>query len=161
MSFGAVPPFQILFRAQVTPAAVTEKIKRNMPPPKSNYLTAQWRHSTYRNYTVHYSIDPRNIQFTPGTAGFRASIECIAVVYDDAGAMVNSLVTTIPLEVDAGDHDRIMRGGLGIEQTIAIPTQGDFFLRLGVHDIVSDSIGALEVSTEEIKLPAKDASTGR
>jgi hypothetical protein len=45
-----------------------------------------------------------------------------------------------------------MQNGMGVDQTIAIPTQGNFFLRLGVHDLTSDHIGTLEVPVETIKL---------
>jgi VWFA-related protein len=153
MSFGAVAPFQILFQAHVTPELSTEKIKRNMPPPKDNYLKAQWLHTPYRNYHIHYSIDPQGIQFASQRVGFyHDTIQFAAIVYDDTGQQVNSLIETIPIEVDPERFGQIMQSGMGIDQTIAIPTHGEFFLRLGVHDLNSDHIGTLEVPVETIKL---------
>jgi VWFA-related protein len=153
MSFGAVAPFQILFQAHVTPELSTEKIKRNMPPPKGNYLKAQWQHSPYRDYHIHYSIDPQGIQFASQRVGsYHTTIQFVAIVYDDAGQIVNSLIETIPLQVDPEGFGQIMQNGMGIDQTIAVPTHGNFFLRLGVHDLNSDHIGTLEVPVETIKL---------
>jgi VWFA-related protein len=153
MSFGAVAPFQILFQAHVTPELSTDKIKRNMPPPKDNYLKPQWLHSPYRNYHIHYSIDPQGIQFASQRVGFyHATIQFVAIVYDDTGQIVNSLIETIPIEVDPEGFGRIMQNRMSAEQTIAIPAHGNFFLRLGVHDHNSDHIGALEVPVETIKL---------
>ena len=161
MSFGAVAPFQILFRAHVTPELSTEKIKRNMAPPKGNYLKAQWLHSPYRNYHIHYSIDPQGIQFASQRVGsYHDTIQVVAMVYDDTGQVVNSLIETIPIAVDPEGFGRIMQNGMGIDETIAIPANGNFFLRLGVHDLNSDHIGTLEVPVETIKLlPPQNTST--
>jgi VWFA-related protein len=160
MAFGAVPPFQVLFKAQVTPTPSTEKLERNAPLPQDNYLGVQWRRSPYRDYQIHYSVNPRDIQFTPGKAGsYHASIELLAVVYNEYGAQVNSLVATIPLNVNANDFDRILQSGLGINQTIAIPVHGDFYLRLGVHDLTSNRVSALEVPSESIKLTPQNLAS--
>ena len=153
MSFGAVAPFQILFRAQITPSPNIEKIDRTTRSAKGTYLKDPWQHRPYRNYTIHYSVDPKGIQFaSEEIASYHATIEFIAVVYDDNGEVINSVVNSMPFEVNAEGFGQIMRGGVGIDQTIAIPLNGNFFLRLGVHDLVSERIGALEVPVEAIKL---------
>jgi VWFA-related protein len=153
MAFGAVAPFQVLFKVHVTPDSDTGKIKRNMQLPQGNYLHTQWQHSPYRNYHIHYSIDPSDLQFESDRVGsYHDTIQFIAVVYDDTGEVVNSLISTAPLKGDPEGFGQIMQNGFGIDQTIAVPTHGDFFLRLGVHDLTSDRIGALEVPVETIKL---------
>lgn len=152
MAFGGVAPFQILFQAHVTPAAAKEKIKRHDKAPAGNYLGAKWLHSPYRNYQVHYSIDPHDIEFASHTVGsYHDTIEFVAVLYDDYGEIVNSLVSTSSVELNPDQYMQAMRGGLGFTQTIAMPAQGNYFLRLGVHDLTSDHIGALEVPAELIK----------
>jgi VWFA-related protein len=158
MTFGAVAPFEILFQAHITPELGIEKIKRNMPLPKGNFLKAQWRHAPYRNYHIHYSIQPQDIQFVSQEVGsYHGNIQFIAIVYDDGGNIVNSIFNTTAVQVDAGGYGRIMQSsGLGFDETIAVPSKGDFFLRLGVVDLTSGRIGALEVPVETIRLSARE-----
>ena len=164
MSFGAVPPFQVIFKAHITPAPTAEKLARNTPLPEDNYLAAQYRQTAYRNYQVHYSIDPQDLQFAQHPVySYHDTIEFIAVVYDDKGAIVNSFVNTVPIDAGVADYSRIMQTGIGIQLPIAIPAKGDFYLRLGVHDLTSDRIGALEIPVEAIKLspPQNSPATAR
>jgi hypothetical protein len=68
---------------------------------------------------------------------------------------VNSFINTVPLEINPQEYAKIQRAGLGIELPIAVPTKGDYYLRLGVHDLNSGRMGALEIPVSEIKpLPA-------
>jgi VWFA-related protein len=153
MSFGAVPPFQVLFLAHISPAPATEKLARNAPLPQDNYLSPQYRRSPYRDYQIHYSVDPRDLQFAQhGADSYEDTIEFIAVVYDAEGAIVNSFINTVSVDIGIADYTRIQRDGLGIEIPIAIPAKGDFYLRLGVQDLNSNRLGALEIPVESIKL---------
>ena len=130
------------------------KINRHAQQPKDIYLEAQWLHSPYRDYVIHYSLDAHDIQFKQLTPdSYHAIVEFVAVVYNDNGATVNSIVTTAPMDLNVNEYMQAMRGGVGVTQKIAIPVRGDFFLRLGVHDVNSDHIGALEIPAESIKLP--------
>jgi VWFA-related protein len=153
MAFGAVAPFQILFQAHVTPEPSIDKLKRHAQPPKDNYLDAKWLHSAYRNYQIHYSVDAHDIQFKQGSIkAYAANLQFIAVLYNDDGAIVNSLITTAPMELNLNQYLQIINAGLGIDQTIAVPTHGDFFLRLGIHDLNSGRVGALEIPAESIQI---------
>ena len=40
--------------------------------------------------------------------------------------------------------------GLPARQEIAVPVKGNYFLRVGVHDVASDHIGALEIPVDEV-----------
>jgi hypothetical protein len=40
---------------------------------------------------------------------------------------------------------QVMKGGVSFHEEISVPAKGDFFLRLAVHDLTSDRIGAIEV----------------
>jgi len=155
MTFAAVTPFQVQFRARVEPESEKEKIGRHEERPKNNFLNAEWEHKAYREYKIHYSVSARDVQFTPaGTgpgAGSRATVELVAVVYDERGVQANSIVNTMTLELSAKDYARVMQGTLGMDQTVAIPARGEFYLRLGVQDMGSGRIGALEVAAKEIR----------
>lgn len=156
MGFGAVAPFQILFQAQVTPAPATQKIKHGQERPKGNFLEDNWQHSPYRNFQIHYSINAHDLQLDQNSAeSYTDTLELIAVVYNDDGAIVNSLVSTIPMVLRTDEYLKAINNGMGALQTIAIPSHGDYFLRLGVHDLNSGHIGALEIPAESIKLTAQ------
>jgi VWFA-related protein len=161
MSFGAVAPFQVLFTVTATPSRTVEANKHNAPLPKNTFLSPEFSKSPYRLYTLHYSIRPKDLQFSSQTVGSYAdSLEFIAVLYTDTGRVANSLAGHANMEVNATGYGQIVRSGLGYEMTIAIPTNGNFFPRAGVYDLTSDRIGALEIPVEAIKLPSKrDART--
>jgi hypothetical protein len=44
----------------------------------------------------------------------------------------------------------MMQSGLPVKQQIAIPVKGNYFLRVGVHDVASDHIGAIEIPVDEV-----------
>jgi hypothetical protein len=44
----------------------------------------------------------------------------------------------------------MLLSGLHAEQQIAVPVKGNYFLRVGVHDVPSDHIGALEIPVDEV-----------
>ncbi|HXE09418.1 MAG TPA: VWA domain-containing protein, partial [Acidobacteriaceae bacterium] len=155
MRLGAVPPFEILFNAHIAPNSAQEKVKRGAEAPRENYLTAEWLHEPYREYAIHYSVDPEDIQLRKNADGlYHDTIEFAAVLYDNYDHVVNSFINSVPLEVNAKDYAQIRKTGVGIALPLAVPTKGDFYLRLGVHDLDSDHVGALEIPTREIRLTA-------
>jgi hypothetical protein len=38
-----------------------------------------------------------------------------------------------------------------VRQEIAVPVKGNYFLRVGVHDLESDRIGALEIPVDQVR----------
>jgi VWFA-related protein len=159
MSFGAVQPLDIRFQAQVIAASVT---KRGGQLPKNNRLAAPWQHSTYREYQILYSIDPKSLEPGSLVAGSQGdAVEVVAVVYDEQGAMANSMKMVVALGPNGQPTGAEAQEGPGLEQTIAIPVHGGFYLRVGVHDLASDRVGALEIPVKSIKFaPQLSASAG-
>jgi hypothetical protein len=152
MTFSAIAPFQILFQAHLAPAPGTEKIKRHQQPPKDNYLEPKWLHSPYREVQIHYSLSPTQLDLHSQTVdSYQGAVEFLAVVYDDYGEQVNSIATTARFDLNPNDYAQAMRAGVGLNQNIAIPTHGNYFVRLGVHDLNSGRIGVLEIPAESIQ----------
>ncbi len=153
MLFGAVPPFQVLFRAHITPASATAKISRHNQRPAGNYLQTQWLHSRYREYQIHYSVDAEALKFgQPTPMSYQDTLEFLAIVYDDQGNIANSIVTTTPMDFNVNQYLEANRMGVGFNQAIAVPTHGEFYLRVAVHDLNSGRIGALEIPISQIEL---------
>jgi hypothetical protein len=153
MRIGAVAPKDIVFLVNVTPATEVSKAKGDQPLPKGNYLDKKYRKSEYRDYQIHYSVDTQTMQLMPTPdLNYHGHVELVAVVYDDLGQVVNSKSTQVPIDVDNASYHQMMRSGVGIDQSIAIPVKGNYFLRMGVHDVPGNKLGVLEVPVDQIQL---------
>jgi hypothetical protein len=133
--------------------------------PKGNFLTEPFRSIPYRNYRIHYWVDPKALTFSrTADGGYRDELQVVAMVYRDDGLVANSLATTVPIQVSADDLESEQVYGLTLDQTIAVPVTGNplpgnFFLRVGVSETPTGHVGAIEVPAEWIKLPAETVAT--
>jgi hypothetical protein len=73
--------------------------------------------------------------------------------YDANGDIVNHANRVLPLHLSEQNYAAAVRGGLQLSQEIAMPAKGDFYLRLGVLDHITNSIGTLEISTVSLTFP--------
>jgi len=151
MKMGAAPAQEILFYARVTPQPEVVKDKKDTVAPQGNYMDEKLRKKGYRNYTIHYSIDARPMHFMPSVDGsYHNRLEYVAQVFDNQGARLNGVISKAGVDVDGPTYKRLLKSGLGAEQTIAMPAKGIFFLRLGVHDVNGNLMGTVEIPTEQI-----------
>jgi VWFA-related protein len=165
MGLGALAPDEVNFTVVATPAVEVETLKPGDALPKENFLTEPFRTAPYRNYRIHYWVDPKDLSFTRTANGaYRDELQLVAMVYRDDGLVANSLATTLPIEVSADDLERVQIYGLTFDQTIAVPVAGNplpgsFCLRVGVGETPTGHVGAIEVPAEWIKLPAVTVAT--
>ena len=153
MALGGIPPTEIVFSARLAATDSTGKIEKAAAPPSDNFLRPEWRNKPFRNYTVLFDADTRQMRLTRAPDGrWQGRVEFVAIVYDPTGAVVNTLEKTAILNLDAIAYRKALRDGLQAVETIAVPAKGNFFLRLGVHDMVGDRIGAMEIAADQIKL---------
>jgi hypothetical protein len=168
LGFGTLPPTQINFTIAVSPSAEIERNKADAVPEKANFVATAFRDLPYRNYRVHYWIDPKDLQFTHLANGsYRDDLRFIAIVYSDDGSVANSVSTTAHIQVSANNLENIMAEGVIFDENISIPTRREaaavdvlapnFFLRVAVNENSTGRIGALEVPVETIKLPPAQA----
>ena len=152
MSFGTLTPNQVQFTVVVSPSPRIDIAKAGSPLPSLNYLTAPWQNSQYRNYRVHFWIDPQDLKFSRTAHGrYHDNLQLITILYRDDGVIANSIASTVPIEIAADDLDSVMVSGLTFDQKIAVPTTGNFFLRAGVGETSTSHVGALEIPVEWIK----------
>ncbi|MGO9338588.1 MAG: hypothetical protein ACLPY1_13895 [Terracidiphilus sp.] len=76
------------------------------------------------------------------------SVEFVTLVYSSTGTRVNSLISTAELNLSDARYRQLLATGLPARQQIAVPFKGNYFLRVGVHDVASDHIGALEIPVD-------------
>jgi hypothetical protein len=153
MTLGAVPPTELIFDVSVSPGTAVQKLEKNDPRPKDNYLRAEFAKKPYRNYRVILATPGRTIQFGQSADGLHhGQVECVLVVYSDKGDVVNSLITTSLLDLDPLNYKKVLNGFITTAQEIAVPVKGNYFLRVGVHDVAGNKVGATEIPVDEIKL---------
>ena len=153
MALGAVPPTEVVFTASLAVDDKVQKLEKNSPLPDGNFLQADYKSKPFRTYTVQIQADARSLRMSRTADGVHhGTIEFVTVVYDQNGAKVNSLVTTAVVNVSDAHYAKILQSGLDTRQQIAVPVKGNYFLRVGVHDVASDHIGALEIPVDQVRM---------
>lgn len=153
MQLGMIPATEIVFAASIKPADAIVKLKKDEPLPKTNFLRAGWQHKPFRNYAILVRADAKHIEAIRSADGLRhIKVHLDAVLYDAEGQLVNSLGETVSLALSKDAYQELLVSGLAIKGDIAIPAKGNFFLRLGVHDLTGGWMGAFEIPTDQIKL---------
>jgi hypothetical protein len=147
MQRGGPDATQIQFDVMVVPGdapvnKVTEGAEPNpklMKPP-------------YTSYTLEYLVDIRRMSFAVDDQGVHhGTLEVAALVYDGDGAAVNSAGSRLKIDLPADRFTQVAAHGLRLKQTIEAPAKGAYFLRIGIHDVTGDRVGAVEIPTASLK----------
>jgi VWFA-related protein len=109
----------------------------------------------FRVYTVHFSVMPQDVNCDSGNDHqHRCRIQFMSQIFDADGVpqaiQANDLEAVLP---DA-KYNALLHGRLAYNQQISVPAKGDFYLRVGVGDMATGRVGALEVPVSAVaKLP--------
>lgn len=147
MMRGGPDAAQILFDVAVVPADATSTdiTKGTRPDPKL-------MKPPYRSYTMQYLVDVHGAEFSITDKGREhGELEFAALVYDADGKLVNSAASALQLNLTQENFASISKHGLLAKQTIEAPAKGEYFLRIGVHDVVSDRVGSIEIPLSSLK----------
>jgi VWFA-related protein len=151
MQLGAIAPTEVIFTASLAMDDKVVKLDKDSPLPADNYLEADFKTMPFHTCTVQIKADARALRLMRTADGRRqGTVEFATLVFDQTGDGVNSLLTTVSLNLSEAEYRKLLTDGLHARQEIAVPVKGNYFLRVGVHDIASDRIGALEVPVDEI-----------
>jgi VWFA-related protein len=151
MQLGAVPPTEVVITARISQGDKVEDVKRDSPWPADNNLSADYRDKPFRTDAVLIDADAKTLHLTRTADGMRhGNVEFAVAVYDEMGKTVNMQHTTAELNVDEETYRRMLKIGLPAQLEIAVPVKGNYFLRIGVHDVASDHIGTLEIAADEV-----------
>ncbi len=145
MERGGLEPTQILFHVKVDPGATDSAISAgNRAEPKG-------MKPPFRHLAVTYTIDIGRMAFDHGGDGrYRADFEFGVMVYDADGKLVNTASKQVRPVLAAAAYQSMLKNGAAAHEEVDVPAHGDYWLRIGVHDLASDKIGALEVPTSDI-----------
>ena len=73
------------------------------------------------------------------------NIEFVSFLYDSQNKLVNTTSATISANLKYTPAEIAAHGGIPFQQQISVPAKGQYFLRIGVHDIQGDRVGSLEL----------------
>jgi VWFA-related protein len=155
MAMGSPEPDAIVFEATATP---NREIVRELPgtaASPSNYLSADLRTQGYRELAIHFAVRSNQLQLiaAPNQTAFAEKLQVVAVLYDSAGHPVNSKKSTVSVSFTGPDDPLLQKATVTADVTTQIPAKGPYFLRLGVRDIATDKVGALEIPVDRITVP--------
>ena len=153
LHLGSVDPGQIIFTAHVDVDPTVQKISKSQPLPKDNYLDPKYKDHAFRTFKVFYRLDPDQLQLTTLPNGtHHGELEAATLVLDNQGVMINSIITTVEMNLNDANYAKAMAGGIELLAQVAVPEKGAYFLKTGVHDKVTGKSGALEFSTTDVKI---------
>ncbi len=159
MTRGTPAPSEILIKVGVVP--INPANKPEDKPAEGNAL-GQKTHGPYRRYSVNYAIDPTGLTFLRTSDGkYHTDFECIILVFDPVGAVVNSLDATVHLVATLEQAKQLINGGIFHHAEISAPAKGEYFFRIAVHDLHRDRYGAVETATSEVNnvVPSPSSAT--
>ena len=138
---GGPDPTEIIFGANVRPSSAdTESalVPGNVSTPKAA--------GPYRRYTVLFSIDPKGLDCAANLDGVHhCAMESLIFVYDADGVLFNTQAGRLAADIPASRFAALLQTGLRFRQEISVPVKGEYFLRIGVHDLATNRVGAVEV----------------
>ncbi len=157
MVFGGPDPTEIIFTANVLP--VTGEVE---PAPAEGTHLAPKVSGPFRRYVVAFSASPRAVVATPTKDGGRhLQLDFDTFLYNSDGALVATAGHQVDADINQAHFDSMLKGGIQYRQEISVPVKGEYFLRVGIHDLTSDHVGALELPIEAVsRLKPLSATTG-
>jgi VWFA-related protein len=144
---GSLDATEIPFRVRAVPASATE-----VSLPTNNQPNPKQMKPPYRRVSLSYLIDITHVGFTPSPDGnYRGDFELGVRVYNaDGDEIVNAASKEVRPILPPAVYQSMLKGGAQAHLEIDVPAKGDYFLRIAVHDLTSDRVGAIEVPTSSI-----------
>jgi VWFA-related protein len=145
MQRGAPAPSEIIFNAMVVadPATSGKPAAGNKSSPKSK--------PPYRLLTIAYAVNPGDITMPDGPDGTRqVDLDFVALVYDREGQLFTQQSNQVNVFAKPAAIDQVLKEGVRYQQQITVPAKGEYYLRLGVHDIIGDKVGVIELPVTSI-----------
>ncbi len=156
---GAPPSTEILLRLHAQPQGT--ETHPDLAPGNTLGVTAEGKEgkprAPYHYYAVGIVASARNIAFTHGPDEiYHASVDFVTSVYDSEGNLIDTQSNSISTKYDKDRLADALKTGLHFDQQVSVPTSGEYFLRIAVHDRTSNRTGSVELSVAGI--PAQQAT---
>lgn len=140
MQRGGPVPTEILFKARVVASPDTSD------KAAGTTTTAPSIKGPFRQYTVNYAALPSNVSIPTGDDGNHVlALQFVVIAYDRDGKALSSVNNPISISLKPADYEGMMSGGIKYAQQISVPAKGETFLRIGIHDLIGNKVGAIEI----------------
>lgn len=151
MQLGAVPPTEIVFTAALSIDNSVTKLGKSDPLPKDNFLKDDYKTKPFHNFDVFIHTDARSLNITQSSDGKRhGSLMFVTALFTPEGEMINSIQSTVTFDLGNNGYRKLLQTGLPVKQQIAVPVKGNYFLRVGIHDLGNDRVGAVEIPVDQV-----------
>ncbi len=153
MMRGAPDPTQVIFKARVLPATLASVPADETPDPDTRRNSdPKLAHGPWRRYIIDGVAVPSQLLTRQAPeANYIGTAEFVVHCYNRDGTLITAASTAVRLNLTAANAQRIQAAGIPFHEVISVPAKGEYFLRIGVHDLVGDRVGALEVPISTIK----------
>ena len=145
MLYGAPAATQIMFKVAVArdPEEQGALAPENISPTKAK--------GPFHLFTVQYAVSRNSIAFENGADGtHQGAIGFIVLIYNQEGVLVNSATSVIKANLSTEAFDKLLTIGVQYKQPISVPIKGTYYLRVGIHDLASNRVGAVEIPVTTI-----------
>ena len=106
-----------------------------------------------------YAANPGDVTMPPRPDGTRqVALEFVVLVYDSEGALCTQQTNAVNVYAKPEAIAQFAREGIRYQQQIAVPAKGEFSLRIGIHDMIGDKVGALGVPVASIATGTEQAN---
>jgi VWFA-related protein len=141
MLHGGPEPTELIFEASVRPTS-TDNEAELVP---GNQLVKKVS-GPYRRYAVSFIANPKEVTWTMTPDGaHRCTLEFMTFVYDGDGTRINVQVNGVGAAIPDARFASVQSGNIKYIQQISVPAKGEYYLRLGMRDVGSDHVGAVEL----------------
>jgi hypothetical protein len=150
MMHGAPGATEILYKVRVLPTANIEDLvaEGNVLSPFGLKKAA----GRFRNYVVDFDADAKDMLFpAKPEGGYDCKVEFVIQVYQSDGELVNTAFKTLVATLTLAQRNKLIHTGFPFHQEVSVPINGNYSLRIGIHDFNSDHIGAVEIPVASVK----------
>lgn len=149
MMRGGPDPTQITFKVRVLPATSAPEEQ----PATGNVINPALKtKGPYRRYAIDIAADPRAVLLTSSSgSSYQGAIEFVTCVYDQDGNVINLEQNTAHANLTPAAYAEFLRHGIPWHQEVSVPVKGDYYLRIGIHDLTGDRVGAVEIPVATVK----------
>jgi hypothetical protein len=147
MQRGAPAPSEIIFNAMVVanPATSDKPAAGNKSSPKSK--------PPYRLLTVAYAANPGDITMPERPDGTRqVDLDFVSLVYDREGQLFTQQSDQVNVFAKQAAIQQFLKEGVRYQQQIAVPAKGEYYLRMGIHDLIGDKVGVIEIPVAAVAM---------
>jgi VWFA-related protein len=160
MMRGGPDPTQIILKVRVLPTSIAAEDK----PAEGNILNSNLKvQGPFRRYDIDYAADSRAAITQTSDGIYHLDVRFLAYVYDQDGNLINYADNSAQANFSSATYTELLKHGLPYHQEISVPVKGQYYLRVGIHDLTGNRVGALELPIASIKnlapLPAPAPST--